>query len=134
MAETAFYTMLSMAYVKPKTEDRANQHLPPRRSGAATGVWRIREIPDRSALARLPPVLRVFPRRQWRGHRRQPSDGVDRGRGETDRTLRAARCRQRPGRREGGGVQSGKASGGKLKIRGRYRVACPVLKQPRRSG
>jgi hypothetical protein len=33
------------------------------RGEAAAGVWRGREIPDRSTLARLPSVLRVFP---WR--------------------------------------------------------------------
>src|SRR5208283_3498100 len=40
MAETAFYTMLSMAYVKPKTEDRLKLRNDPsyRRSCCACGV------------------------------------------------------------------------------------------------
>src|SRR5262249_37040772 len=42
------------------------------------GGVRIRpEIPDRPALARPDPVLRVLSRGQRRGHRRQSSDGVD---------------------------------------------------------
>ena len=56
-------------------------------SGRRPVLWRSREIPDRSALARLPAVLRVFPRRQRRGHRRQPPDRMDRGGGETDRNI-----------------------------------------------
>ena len=47
-----------------------------------------REVPERSALARLHSVLRVLPRRQRRRSRRQPPDRVDgTGRGPgTDRT------------------------------------------------
>ena len=52
-------------------------------TGRTTGLRRHGEIPDRSALARPPPLLRILPRRQRRGHRRQPSDRLDRpGRGD----------------------------------------------------
>ena len=63
----------------------AGEHLPARRGRAAAGVRRHGEVPGRSALARLPPVLRVLPRRQRRGPRREPPDGLDRAR-------RAAAC------------------------------------------
>ncbi len=36
------------------------------------------QVPERSALARPRPVLRVLPRRQRRGHRREPPDRLDR--------------------------------------------------------
>ena len=47
-------------------------------SGQATGLRRNQEIPGRSVLARLHPVLRILPWRQWRGSGRQPPDRVDR--------------------------------------------------------
>ena len=62
-------------------------------SGPAAGLWRRREIPERSSLARSLAVLRIFPRRQRRRDRRQPSDGMDRGRRRPDRDFRQARCR-----------------------------------------
>ena len=42
------------------------------------GLRRHREVPGRPALARLPPVLRVLPRRQRGRPRRQPPDRLDR--------------------------------------------------------
>jgi len=55
----------------------AGKHLPQGQGRPASGLRRDREVPKRSALARLPPVLRVLPRRQrgWSG--RQPSDRLD---------------------------------------------------------
>src|SRR5581483_6109096 len=45
------------------------------------------EVPDRSALARLPAVQRVLPRRQRRRPRRKPPDRLDRPRREPDRRM-----------------------------------------------
>ena len=57
----------------------ADEHLParpgPRRS--AGGLGRQRVFSDRSALARLRAVLRVFQRRHGRGRRREPSNRLD---------------------------------------------------------
>ena len=54
------------------------RHLPARARRKAPALWRHREVPDQPALARPDPVLRVFPRRQRRRHRRQPPDWLDR--------------------------------------------------------
>ena len=48
-------------------------------SRPAARLWRNAPVPGRSALARLPAVLRVFSRRQRGGPGRQPSDRLDRG-------------------------------------------------------
>ena len=47
-------------------------------NGRRPCLWRAPEVPRRSALARLPALLRVLPRRQRRRHRGQPSDRLDR--------------------------------------------------------
>ncbi len=73
--------------------------LPSRRGGAAAGLRRCREAPDRSALPGPRPLLRVLPRRQRRRPRREPSDRMDRARGEAhpaERTVDAIRGRGRP--------------------------------------
>ena len=44
-----------------------------------------RAISERSVLARSDSILRIFPRRQWRGSGRKPSDGLDGAGGEIDR-------------------------------------------------
>ena len=49
-----------------------------------------REVPDRSALARSHPLLRILPRRQRRRAGRQPPDRMDRARGQDDPALRPA--------------------------------------------
>src|SRR5262245_34318692 len=59
-------------------------NFPEGRTGATARLWRQREIPDRSALARLRAVLRVLPRRQRCRAWRQPSDRLDRAGGKTD--------------------------------------------------
>ena len=56
----------------------ADRHVPARCQRATAGLWRNGQVPGRSALARPDPVLRVLPRRQRRGARRQPPDGMDR--------------------------------------------------------
>ena len=53
-------------------------HLPARWGRPASGVRRYGKIPERSAVARLHSVLRVFPRRQRRRSGRQSPDRVDR--------------------------------------------------------
>ena len=45
--------------------------------GRRPGLRRHREVPERSALARPDPVLRILPRRQRRRPRRQPPDRLD---------------------------------------------------------
>ena len=78
---------------------RARDHQSPdpdlsaRRERTAAGVWRRREIPERSSLAGQFAVLRILPWRQRRRDRRQPPDGMDRGRRRPDRDFRQARCR-----------------------------------------
>ena len=67
----------------------------------AAGVRRHREVPDRSPLARSDPVPRILPRRQRRGHRRQPPDRLD-GHGGAPvprRRCAAQRARRRRSRR-----------------------------------
>ena len=63
--------------------------LPSRRGGAAAGLRRCPEAPDRSALPGPRPLLRVLPRRQRRRPRREPSDRMDRARGEAHPAERA---------------------------------------------
>ena len=55
----------------------SHQNICPGRLGAQTGVWRHGEIPDRPALARQHPLLRVLPWRQRRRYRRQPPNWMD---------------------------------------------------------
>ena len=55
----------------------AGEHLSQRQGRSASGLWRNSEVPGRPALARLRPVLRVFPRRQRRRPRCQPPDRLD---------------------------------------------------------
>src|SRR6188472_1413400 len=68
-----------------------------------TGIWRHEDVPGGPALARLSPLLRVFPWRQWRRPRRQPPDGMDRRGRVADSALRHTRrgptARLRQGRR-----------------------------------
>src|SRR6185436_17331479 len=59
-------------------------HLPAQRARRAPGLRRLAHVPGRSALARSHPLLRVLPRRQRRGARRQPSDRLDRHRRAPD--------------------------------------------------
>ena len=66
--------------------------LPARWQRTPAGVRGHREVPERSPLARPDPVLRVLPRRQRRGARRESPDRMDRSRGEADPVVRAARC------------------------------------------
>src|SRR6185503_3234142 len=68
----------------------AHAHLPARRGRPAARLRRHGDIPARSALARSHPVLRILPRRQRRWYRREPSDRVDRPRGEATPAERRA--------------------------------------------
>src|SRR6266568_4458244 len=56
----------------------ADPNLPARPRRPAAALWRRGAIPDRSPLARPDSLLRIFSRRQRRGHRRKPPDGMDR--------------------------------------------------------
>src|SRR3954451_5594391 len=71
----------------------ANLYFPARRRWAPAGLWGNREVPKRSALARLPAVLRILPRRQWRWNWRQPPNRMDRCCRHSDRDFRQARWR-----------------------------------------
>ena len=64
----------------PGDRHAADPHLPARRARPPSGVRRHGDLPDRSALAGSPALLRVLPRRQRRRPRRQPSDRLDRAR------------------------------------------------------
>src|SRR5262249_26488717 len=63
-----------------RTVAPADGDLSPRRRRPTACPRRIRDLPGRSALEGPRPLLRVFPRRQWRWHRREPPDGLDRAR------------------------------------------------------
>ena len=76
----------------------ADRHLPPRRARPAARLRRHGEVPDRPPLARPHPLLRVLPRRQRRGARRQPPDRLDRARGQDHPALRPAGCQARSSR------------------------------------
>ena len=60
------------------------------------------EVPGGSALARLPPVLRVLPRRQRRRPRRQPPDRLDRRRRPRHAPVRDQHGRAGPRARQDG--------------------------------
>ena len=54
--------MMNLFEVSKEIADRLIADLYPRRTRPAAGLWRHREVPDRSPLARLHPLLRVLPR------------------------------------------------------------------------
>src|SRR4051794_39795745 len=66
--------------VRGSARDRpaADFYLLARCRRAPTGLWRDREVPKRSALARLPALLRILSWRQWRWNWRQPPNRMDR--------------------------------------------------------
>ena len=59
------------------TRGAPDPYVSARQFGTPAGVRRLREVPERSALARLRALLRILPRRQRRRHRRKPSDRMD---------------------------------------------------------
>ena len=61
----------------------------------AAGLRRHGKVSNRSPLARSHPVSRVFPRRQRRGHRRQPPDRLDGAGSEADPAVRGMNYPQR---------------------------------------
>ena len=69
---------MTLYEVARELAQRLREHFPARCGRPPPGLWRNREIPDRSALARLPAVLRIFSRRQRRRARRESSDRLDR--------------------------------------------------------
>ena len=80
--------MMNLFEVAKEIADRLTRHLPARRARPATRLRRHGEVPIRSPLARPHPLLRILPRRQRRRARRQPSDRLDRGRGQIHPALR----------------------------------------------
>ena len=66
-----------------------------------------REVPGRSALARLPAVLRVLPRRQRRRPRRQPPDRLDGNRRPDDAPVRGRETGGGPASRQGDRPEAG---------------------------
>ena len=59
------------------------------KSGRQASVRRYGEVPDGSPVEGLHFILRVLPRRQWRGPGSQPPDRMDRRDRETDRAFRS---------------------------------------------
>ena len=74
--------MMNLFEVSQGDRRSAHPDLTARRARPAARLWRRGEIPERSTLARLHPLLRILPRRQWRRTGRQPSDRVDGTRGQ----------------------------------------------------
>ena len=70
---------LTLHEIADELSRRLIAHLPARRrtDGRRACLRRAGALPARPALARLRPVLRVLPRRQRRGPRRQPPDRLD---------------------------------------------------------
>ena len=68
---------MTLFEVAKEIQRRLAAHVPTGREWPKAGIWRNKEIPGRSALARPHPVLRVFPWRQRGRARRQPPDRVD---------------------------------------------------------
>ena len=87
------------------------RELAPDSARRTAGLRRDRQVPGRSALARSDPVLRILPRRQRSGARRQPPDGVDRSGRPPARPVRAGR-RQRPGARARANIRAAREGAG----------------------
>ena len=101
--------------------------LPARCQRTPAGVRRHREVSERSSLARPGPLLRVLPRRQRRGARRESPDRVDRSRGDADPVVRAARREEGARGRQGGRLHSETSA---LSTR-RRQLAAQLLRQDR---
>ena len=71
----------------------AYRYLPARCARPSPGLRRLGEVPERSALEGLHPVLRVLPRRQWRRPGCEPSDRLDRHRCQGHPALWIHDCR-----------------------------------------
>src|SRR6476661_8450952 len=91
------------------------------REGQACGVRRNGQVPVGSALARLSSILRVFPRRQRRRPRCQPSDRLDRPGREDDRALRQVRSETASSGRKTRGTCGRK--GGEMKAQPMQRIS-----------
>ena len=111
----------------------ADGHVPARCQWAAAGLRRDGQVPGRSALARPDPVLRVLPRRQRRGARRQPPDGMDRSGRAPAGPVRACRRQDSAGdrtrARDGQGHQ--RTSGRRTDGREVKERTCPIHATPR---
>ena len=94
--------LMNLFEVSKEISGPPHKHLPSRRARPATRLRRHGEVPDRPTLARLHPLLRVLPRRQWRGARRQPPDRLDRASRQDYPTLRPPGRQAVPGSREKG--------------------------------
>ena len=86
---------MTLFEVAQEISRRLTGTFPARRQGTAASLRRDRQVPERSALARPDPFLRVLPWRQRSGARRQPPDGLDGSGRALTRPVRACR-RQRP--------------------------------------
>ncbi len=96
--------MMNLFEVSKEISDRLTRIFLRDRAGPASCLRRHGEVSVRSSLARLPPVLRILPRRQRGGIGRQPSDRLDRTRGQVHSTLRPFGSEAGPGRRQDVGV------------------------------
>ena len=94
----------------------AYRYLPARCARPSPGLRRLGEVPERSALERLHPVLRVLPRRQWRRPGCEPSNRLDRHRCQGHPTLWIHDCRAGAARRQIGSVDHVQGSVGFSKV------------------
>ena len=92
----------------PRDRQPAGADLPAGQVRPAAGVRRYGEIPDRSLMEGLHPLLRVLPRRQRRGPGSQPPDRMDWRGGETDRALRPSRSAAASGCWKGRRIHEGR--------------------------
>ena len=68
---------MNLYQVAEKSVAAAGEHVPEGQVRTSSGERRRKKIPGRPALARLSSVLRIFPRRQWRGPRCESPDRLD---------------------------------------------------------
>ena len=100
--------MMNLFEVAKEIADRLTGIFTPRRARPASRLRRHGKVPVRSSLARPHPLLRVLPRRQRRRARRQPSDRLDRGRGQMHPAFRPPGSQAGPGGGQAGRVLEGR--------------------------
>ena len=94
----------------------AGEHLPEGPGRPAPGLRRRRQVPGRPALARLPAVLRVLPRRQRGRPGRQPPDRLDRHHRPDPAPVCHRDAGTAPGRRQGSLCRAVSPAGGRVPV------------------
>ena len=85
---------MNLYEVAREHRDASRPHVRSGRERQAADPRRSAALPGRRALARSSPLLRVLPRRQRCGDRREPPDGLDGARGHTHPVVRLHRCNE----------------------------------------